>query len=111
MKVKMCLFPDYVNIHSGRGDDLLDGRDVEIQSVRSWRGDLETVPTGEPVIVRASTRMSCRWSDLAQLCTERGHLVFYDHYLVDENGKCTCEELDEVVTAFLERLRAYREAN
>lgn len=112
MKVKMYLYPSYVALgsaesYSPRLFQFLEEQGVELEGV-PWDGTLEGLPTGEPVIIRSSSRMHCSPAALAQRCEQLGHLAYYDDNLILPTGDHTHEGLLDATARFLERVRSYQ---
>lgn len=106
--VKMFLFPSYVELDSVRYFskklfEILDGMGVEVVA-EHWSGSLDSIPTGEPALVRASTKQECSDDDLAKFCRDNGHLSFYDDRYHQPDGRYTSEGWEEVVRDFLKRV-------
>ncbi len=115
MKVKVYLFPDYVGIrslfnHSPVLMAMLEGLGIVLER-HDWHGTLDSVPDNGPVMVRSSSMMMCRNDELAALCRDRDHFVFYDDHLLCEDGSMTKAGRRQAVKDFVERLRAFQRAN
>ncbi len=113
MKIKVLLFPNYVQLGSLMHTSpalyrFLEENGVELEEVR-WNGRLDSLPPrGEHVLVRASSKLpyETQWDQLGSRCLQLGHLCFYDDQFVSMDGlesqrgsKCLIEE----ATKFLER--------
>lgn len=110
MKMKMYLYPGYVSLASARAYsprlfEFLENM-VELEAVR-WNGSLTSLPTDEPIMVRASSRLPCSLEDLALRCEELGHFVYYDDQLLLTDGSYTREGLIESAQRFLERVQSH----
>lgn len=113
MKIKILLYPAYVEVESLQNTSpvlyrFLKENGVELEGVE-WNGRLDTLPPrGEHMLVRASSKLpyGTWWDQLGSRCLQLGHLCFYDDQFVSMDGlesqrgsKCLIEE----AAKFLER--------
>lgn len=103
--VEIYFFPDYVNLRTVQFSSpkligFLLERGVRLEE-RHWQGTLDSVPTRPPVLIRASSMMKCEAAELGRLCSQRGHLLFYDDQLILSDGEYTKEGLLEAAQRFL----------
>jgi hypothetical protein len=108
--MKMYLYPGYVSLgsaeeYSPKLFELLRSKGVSLEAP-DWNGSIESLPTDERVIVRASTILQYRWKTLAEACQRLGHLVFYDDLLVLPNGDHSREQLLPAAEQFLSETMA-----
>ena len=109
--VKVYLFPSYVCLESIEDESkelfkLLNKARILLRQER-WDGTLESIPSGEPVIVRSSSKLNCDQTALARLCHERGHLYFYGSRYITEDGRYTSEDWPKRVEDFLKNVKNF----
>lgn len=110
MKVKLYLFPRYIDINGARSSspelfNFLDCERVDFQ-VECWDGALNSIPTDAtiPVIIQASHIMGCSTKDLAELCTKLGHLIIYHDGIILPDGTIDWAHPTDELVKFLDRV-------
>lgn len=97
MQIKVYLFPAHIELgtilrfRSKLLARVFAEASVELVEVR-WDGRMDSLPTEEQVLVRASTWLLPRFQgkvslELINFCQQHGHLVFYDERLFDSEGR------------------------
>jgi len=104
--MRMFLFPAYVCLAAARANspkvfEILKKMGVEVEEAY-WGGTVDSIPTDKPSLVRASSLMSCKESELAQHCGPLRHFVYYDDRYLDINGNYIGADLEQRLTSFIE---------
>ena len=118
-KTKVLLYPSYVTFASiwqdsnqfyealggdrAFGDGLKEPQDFEHVQ---WDGTIESIPTGERVIIRSSSKIDCSEKDLARFAADHGHFLFWNDRFIDGSGEY--HESDRLVSEgvkFMEEVR------
>lgn len=111
--MKIYLYPNYVSLGSAEYQSpslfaLLKDKGVEIEEA-NWQGNIASLPTDKPAIIRDSSVADCSSEELAEFCAQHGHLCFYDDSLVTQGGGLdNTEALLEAAEAFLEKNKDWR---
>ena len=107
MKIKVFLFPDYIHLDSMKFRSLTLWRILQEQGVeleeKHWNGTLDSLPKGEPVLVRLSSMMLHSQAELVRFCEESGHLLFYEERILCPTPAFTPEEIGEALNNWLKK--------